>query len=73
MAKSRKVWIKIVGLPLHVWEESTFKKIGNLFGDFLDFDEATIGKWRFDLARIQVVTGRNGLIDECLRIKFVGM
>lgn len=59
VARQRTVWLKIFGIPLCVWEEETFKGLGSLFGVFLDFDEATISRRRFDWARIKVVPMRN--------------
>ena len=54
--KQRKVWLRVLGLPLHVWEEKCFKQLGDLFVDFVDFDEETISLSRLDVARICVNT-----------------
>jgi hypothetical protein len=72
VAGSRLVWLHVHGIPLHVWDEPLFKRIGSLFGSFIDFDEGTIGRQRFDVARIQVCTARKGLIDEVLNLKVMG-
>jgi hypothetical protein len=72
VAKSRMVWLNVHGIPLHVWDEPIFKKIGDLFGKFIDFDEDTIGRRRLDVARIRVSIVRKGLVDEILKIKVVG-
>ena len=55
-----------------MWEESTFKKLGALFGDFLDFDDATVERSIFDFARILVSTDRGTLINEYVNLKAVG-
>ncbi|MCI38605.1 DUF4283 domain protein, partial [Trifolium medium] len=34
----REVWVKVLGVPLHVWSESFFKQVGARFGEFVDFD-----------------------------------
>lgn len=57
------------GIPLHVWEEEAFKKLGGLFGELLDFHEETIGKQKMDVAKLLVLTGRMGVIDEYVEIK----
>lgn len=72
VAKNRKVWLRFYGIPLHVWEESTFKKLGSIFGEFLDFDEATIERRRLDLARILVSTNRMGFIQDVVKINVMG-
>jgi len=58
------VWLKVYGLPLHVWEEQGFKHFGDLFGSFLDFDEETIGFKRLDFARILVNYSRLDFIND---------
>jgi hypothetical protein len=73
VADSREVWINVYGIPLHVWDEPLFKKIGSLFGTFIDFDEDTIERRRLDVARIKVSTKRRGLVDEVLNIKVMGV
>jgi len=55
-----------------VWEEEIFKKIGTLYGDFLDFDEDTISKKRLDVTRLKVCTQRRGVIDDQIDISVVG-
>jgi len=69
---SRMVWINVYDIPLHVWDEPLFKKIGDLFGKFVDFDEDTIGRNKLDVARIKVETMRNGLVDDLLNLKVMG-
>jgi hypothetical protein len=34
----REVWVKVLGVPLHVWGENFFKLVGARFGEFVDFD-----------------------------------
>jgi hypothetical protein len=52
VADSRLVWLNIHGIPLHVWDKPLFKKLGSLFGVFMDFDDETIERKRLDVARI---------------------
>lgn len=35
VARRRSVWLKIVGIPLHVWDDNFFKLLGNKFDTFL--------------------------------------
>jgi hypothetical protein len=60
------------GIPIHVWDEHLFKKIGNVFGDFVDFDEETIARKRFDFARVKISTEKMGLIDDVVELMVVG-
>lgn len=50
-----RIWLKVLGIPLHVWDGELFKTIRAFLGEFLDFDEDTIGRRRLDLARILVI------------------
>jgi hypothetical protein len=72
VAESRVVWLNVHGIPLHVWDEPIFKKIGDMFGKFIDFDEENIGRSRLDVARIRVSLVRKGLVDEILKIRVMG-
>jgi hypothetical protein len=71
VTESRDIWIQIFGIPLHAWEENSFKRIAGRFGVFLDFDEATIAKQRLDVARVKLRTVRRGMIDTVLQLKVV--
>lgn len=73
VARSSKVWIKVWGVPLHVWNEKFFKRIGSKFGTFVEFDEDTIEIIFFDVARILVSTKRMSLVEEHLRISIMGV
>jgi len=72
VASRRMAWVKIYGLPLHVWDEEPFKKIGALFGDFVDFDEVTVSRRRIDVARIKIYTDKLGWINEEVMITVMG-
>ncbi|WJX52428.1 hypothetical protein P8452_38544 [Trifolium repens] len=72
LSESRETWIQIFGIPLHAWEESSFKMLAGRFGVFLDFDEATIAKHRFDMARVKLRTVRRMLIDTVVQLSVLG-
>ncbi|MCI04753.1 hypothetical protein A2U01_0025800, partial [Trifolium medium] len=72
-ADRRDTWVKVYGIPLHVWGEKLFKVIGGKYGDFLDFDEATASRARLDVARIKIATTFRGCIDESLKIIALGV
>ncbi|MCH81328.1 RNA recognition motif, partial [Trifolium medium] len=72
-ADRRDTWVKVFGIPLHVWGENLFKVLGGKYGDFLDFDEATASRSRLDVARIKIATSFRGCIDESLMITALGV
>ncbi|KEH40713.1 DUF4283 domain protein [Medicago truncatula] len=73
VSKQRLIWIRCFGLPLHVWDEKTFKKMGALFGEFVDFDEETIGLNRVDMGRIYVLSSSMAFVNEKLRVEVMGV
>jgi hypothetical protein len=73
LSESRDIWIQIYGLPLHAWEEGSFKMVAGRFGVFLDFDEVTVAKRRLDVARVKLRTVRRGMIDTVLQLMVLGV
>ncbi|GAU50749.1 hypothetical protein TSUD_191130 [Trifolium subterraneum] len=73
LSESRETWIQVYGIPLHAWEENSFKMIAGRFGVFLDFDTATIGKLSFEVARVKLRTARRVLIDTVLQLLVQGV
>jgi hypothetical protein len=68
----REVWVKVLGVPLHVWGEKFFKLVGNRFGEFVDFDADTASRSRFDVARIKLSTPCRSLIDCSIQVSALG-
>jgi len=64
--------VQIRGIPLHIWNEEFFKKVGSFFGVFLDFDEETICRKMFEVASLLISTNKVGRIDECLNVNVMG-
>ncbi|KAK2413385.1 zinc finger CCCH domain-containing protein [Trifolium repens] len=72
VSESRETWIQLYGIPLHAWEEGTFKMVAGRLGVFMDFDEATVAKHRLDVARVKLRTVRRGMIDTVIQLKVQG-
>ena len=53
----KEAWIRVVGLPLHLWKNEFFKKIGDSCGGFLALDKETASKTTLLWARILVKLG----------------
>ena len=52
----REAWIRVVGLPLHLWRHEVLKKIGDC-GGFLAIDKETALRVKVSWARILVKIG----------------
>ena len=49
-----KAWVRVVGLPVHLWSRTVMEKIGDACGEFLAVDEETDELDELGLARILV-------------------
>ncbi|MCH92168.1 DUF4283 domain protein, partial [Trifolium medium] len=72
-ADRRETWVKVYGIPLHVWGESLFKAIGKKYGEFIDFDNNTASRAKLDVARIKISTNFRGSIDDPLVVQALGV
>ncbi|RVW39325.1 hypothetical protein CK203_102511 [Vitis vinifera] len=51
---AKEVWVRVVGLPLHLWSREVFKRIGDCCGGFVAVDEETTLFSQLQWARILV-------------------
>lgn len=72
VAKRRRVRFKLLGVPLHVWEERCFKDIGNFIGEFIDFDMVTAERKRLDVVRLLISTKQFGFINKKVNLMVIG-
>ena len=53
----KEAWLRVVGLPLHLWTNEIFKRIGDSCGGFLAMDKETVLKttmiWERILTRLR--------------------
>ena len=47
-SQAKKVWVRVVGLPLHYWSGEMFKRIGDCCGGYVEVDEETKIKFSFN-------------------------
>ena len=50
----KEVWVRVMGLPLHLWSREVFKKIGDCCGGFVAVDESTGALKELQWAKISV-------------------
>ncbi|RVX00178.1 hypothetical protein CK203_026678 [Vitis vinifera] len=59
--QAKEVWVRVMGLSLHLWNREVFKKIGDSCGGFIAVDESTGALKELQWARILVkVEGMGG-------------
>ena len=61
--KEKEVWIRVVGLPLHLWTGENLKRVGDSCGGFIAMDEGTASKTDLLWARILVKMNSNAKHD----------
>ncbi|KAK7407228.1 hypothetical protein VNO78_08954 [Psophocarpus tetragonolobus] len=66
------VWLKCIGVSLQTWNISFFKSLASLFGEFVQLDELTEMKDRFDVSRIAIVFKECRMVNEvvCIQCDF---
>lgn len=47
-------WVRILGVPLHVWRVGVFRLLGDCLGQTLEVDQATISKEVLSHGRVKV-------------------
>ncbi|RVW80611.1 hypothetical protein CK203_044331 [Vitis vinifera] len=52
--KKKEAWVRILGLPISLWDRDTLCKIGEGCGEFLDIDAKTERMEELQWARIRV-------------------
>ncbi|KAG5569758.1 hypothetical protein H5410_059524 [Solanum commersonii] len=53
-SKENSTWVKIVGLPLHFWDQKIFKVIGDFCGGWVETEEETQLRNHLKWARIRI-------------------
>ncbi|KAG5570567.1 hypothetical protein H5410_060333 [Solanum commersonii] len=53
-SKENSTWVKIVGLPLHFWDQKIFKVIGDFYGGWVETEEETQLRNHLKWARIRI-------------------
>ncbi|RVW88462.1 putative ribonuclease H protein [Vitis vinifera] len=53
-SSANEVWVRVIGLPLHLWSTEVFKRIGDGCGGFVAADESSFSSSELQWARILV-------------------
>ena len=57
--QAHEAWIRVVGLPLHLWTGENVKKVGDSCGSFVGMDKGTT--LRMDLLWARILVKMNGI------------
>ncbi|KAH7861656.1 hypothetical protein Vadar_029023 [Vaccinium darrowii] len=67
--RRRNVWISCYGVPLHGWSAVTFKRIGQLWGEVVAMEPATVKGLSFAAAKIMIATEKWENINEIIHLE----
>ncbi|KAH7833188.1 hypothetical protein Vadar_003897 [Vaccinium darrowii] len=70
--RRRNVWISCYGVPLHGWSALTFQKIGQLWGEVITMDEATIKGLSYAAGKVMIATEKWDRINEVILVEVKG-
>jgi len=66
------VWVKLMGLPIHLWTDSVFSSIGNTLGKYLEADKSYLHSHDWSAAHLMVILNpKEGLAGDIL-LKYRG-
>lgn len=71
--EERVTWVRLFGLPCHVWSEKFFRFIFVPFGSFVRVDDITSKQVKMDVARFLIRTKCYSLINESLPVLIGGL
>ncbi|MCH84313.1 hypothetical protein A2U01_0005144, partial [Trifolium medium] len=69
LPKGRRIWVRLFGVPLHIWNWEGFEKIIWRFGKLQNLDPETLNQTRFDVARAHIQISSWEMVDEVIEIK----
>jgi hypothetical protein len=69
LPKGRRIWVRLFGVPLHIWSMEGFKKIIWRYGKLLNLDPETLEQSRLDVARAQIAVTYWEMVDEVIEVK----
>lgn len=72
VATARSIWVKILGVPAHIWDEKFFRQISQLVGAYISIDDSTREKVRLDTIRVLITTSVKEIINTVIEVKVNG-
>ncbi|KAH7862923.1 hypothetical protein Vadar_011144 [Vaccinium darrowii] len=66
--ESRLIWLKCRGMPLTVWNAASFKRLSEIWGDFITLDVETLKEESYDVGRMLIATEHPQKIDDWINI-----
>lgn len=70
---SRSVWLNCFGVPLHLWNSVTFKKIGQIWGNVLEISNDTIQETSFCVGKVLISTQTLDVINQVILVENKGV
>lgn len=71
-AIDRSIWLKIIGVPAHIWDERFFLQVSQSVGTFISINESTRDKVRLDTIRAPITASAIVIINAVVEVKVNG-
>ncbi|KAL7251601.1 hypothetical protein ACSBR1_013444 [Camellia fascicularis] len=68
----RCVWVTCYGVPFHLWSVDTFRSIGAIWGEVVQFDDDTINNVSFRCGKVRVITKCLDFIHQTMKLQCKG-
>ncbi|KAI8571108.1 hypothetical protein RHMOL_Rhmol01G0092000 [Rhododendron molle] len=69
---SRMVWLNCYGIPLHLWNVDTFKKIGWKWGEVVSISDDTFKGLSFVVGKVLISTTAMEIINQVIEVEHKG-
>ncbi|KAK9007254.1 hypothetical protein V6N11_051083 [Hibiscus sabdariffa] len=66
--ESRRVWISIYGVPIHVWMRDTFERIAAHWGSIVWVEDKMLELSLLEMGQVLIESNSLDRIEECLKL-----
>ena len=64
----RCVWVTCYGIPFNLWSVDTFRSIGVIWGEVMQFDDYTINNVSFHCGKVRIITKSLDFIHQTVKL-----
>ncbi|KAL7181930.1 hypothetical protein ACSBR1_040775 [Camellia fascicularis] len=70
--QKRCVWLACAGVPFNLWSVNTFRDIGKLWGEVVQFDDDTTNQNSLQWGKVRVITSKMEFINTVIHVECNG-
>lgn len=69
VARDKAAWLRVMGVPAHIWGEYSFKQVSLLQGLYIAMDDSTREMTRLDFGRVLISTSSPKFINRVVEVR----